>query len=324
MLILDLSLRGGDVAKKLEETGERITETLTSRSASVTDTLRESVEQFVDTVATRGDAMKDMLSTRLAAFEEVFGHSGAELGEKISRDSATLGNLITRHLAEFDRTVKTYGSELVERLGARTQDVSESMRGYVESFDNRVTAKASEVTTALDQRLSRFQEALDGRTQTLTDALSGRVMDIAKTLAEGARAGNLQGRQRFDLWPECQMQLQRDVRVLGRVLRGAFHSHLIEGDLLGALAGHILVMNGFDAEVFLRGRIHVMAGGDAVEHVGFEHGIELLTVERYAVVRQNVGVVLQAMSELRPGGIFEVRLDAASVFSRSSCGGAPA
>jgi len=49
----DLSLRGGDVAKKLEETGERITETLTSRSATVTDTLRESVEQFVDTVATR-------------------------------------------------------------------------------------------------------------------------------------------------------------------------------------------------------------------------------------------------------------------------------
>ncbi|HMG80735.1 MAG TPA: hypothetical protein VK591_18770, partial [Xanthobacteraceae bacterium] len=94
-LILDLSLRGGDVAKKLEETGERITETLTSRSATVTDTLRDSVEQFVDTVATRGDAMKDMLSTRLAAFEEVFSHSGAELGEKISRDSATLGNLIT-------------------------------------------------------------------------------------------------------------------------------------------------------------------------------------------------------------------------------------
>src|ERR1700683_2400647 len=165
-LILDLSLRGGDVAKKLEETGERITETLTSRSASVNDTLRESVEQFVDTVATRGDAMKDMLSTRLAAFEEVFGHSGAELGEKISRDSATLGNLITRHLAEFDRTVKTYGSELVERLGARTQDVSESMRGYVESFDNRVTTKANEVTTALDQLLVRFQEALARRTQT--------------------------------------------------------------------------------------------------------------------------------------------------------------
>src|SRR5580692_6438192 len=101
-LILDLNLRGGDVAKKLEHTGARITETLISRSTGVTDSLRESVEQFVGTVATRGDAIKDMLSTRLgafeetvstrsdamrdmlatrlAAFEEVFDHSGAELG----------------------------------------------------------------------------------------------------------------------------------------------------------------------------------------------------------------------------------------------------
>ena len=94
----------------------------------------------------------------------MFSHSGAELGEKISRDSSTLGNLITRHLAEFDRTVKTYGSELVERLGARTQDVSESMRNYVDSFDNRVTSKANEVAGALDQRLIRFQETLDSRT----------------------------------------------------------------------------------------------------------------------------------------------------------------
>ena len=128
-----------------------------------------------------------MLSTRLAAFEEMFNHTGAELGEKISRDSSTLGNLITRHLAEFDRTVKTYGSELVERLGARTQDVSESMRSYVDNFDNRVTSKTNEVTTALDQRLLRFQEALDTRSQTLTDSLSGRVIDIAKTLSDGGK-----------------------------------------------------------------------------------------------------------------------------------------
>jgi len=186
-LILDLNLRGGDVAKKLEQTGNRITEALVSRSTNVTDSLRESVDHLVGTLATRGDTMKDMLTSRLGAFEEMFNHSGAELGERISRDSATLGNLITRHLAEFDRTVKTYGSELVERLGARTQDVSESMRGYVESFDNRVTTKATEVTTALDERLTRFQDAMDGRTQTLTDALASRVMDIAKTIAEGGK-----------------------------------------------------------------------------------------------------------------------------------------
>ena len=47
------------------------------------------------------------------------------------------------------------------------------------------------------------------------------------------------------------MQLQRDVRVLGRVFRRAIHVDLIEGDLLRALAGDILVVNGLDPEIFL-------------------------------------------------------------------------
>jgi len=186
-ILLDLDLRGGEVAAKLQQAGNQIAETLISRSSAMTDSVRESAEHVAGVIATRTDAVKDMLATRLAAFEEMFNHSGVELGERISRDSSTLGNLITRHLAEFDRTVKTYGSELVERLGARTQDVSDSMRVYVDSFDSRVTAKANEVTTALDQRLGRFQEALDTRSQTLTDALSARVLDIAKTLAEGGK-----------------------------------------------------------------------------------------------------------------------------------------
>ena len=186
-LIVDLDLRGSEVANKLQETGSHIAETLISRSTAMTDQVRESAEHVAGVISTRNDAVKEMLATRLAAFEEMFNHTGAELGERIARDSSTLGNLITRHLAEFDRTVKTYGSELVERLGARTQDVSESMRTYVDSFDNRVTAKANEVTTALDQRLGRFQEALDSRSQTLTDALSARVVDISKTLADGSK-----------------------------------------------------------------------------------------------------------------------------------------
>ena len=186
-LVLDLNLRGGEVATKLEQTGNRITDSLVSRSSKMTDSVRDSAEHLVSVITSRSDAMREMLATRLAAYEQVFSHSGVELGEKISRDATTLGNLITRHLSEFDRTVKTYGSELVERLGARSEDVSESMRSYIDSFDNRVTARANEVTSSLDQRLARFQETLDSRTQSLTEALSTRVMDIAKTLAEGGK-----------------------------------------------------------------------------------------------------------------------------------------
>jgi hypothetical protein len=186
-LVLDLNLRGGEVATKLEQTGARITDSLVSRSTAMADSVRESAEHLVEAVASRSDVMKEMLTTRLATFEQMFSHSGVELGEKISRDASALGDLITRNLSEFDRTVKTYGAELIERLGGRTQDVSESMRNYIDSFDNRVTARTNEVTASLDQRLASFQETLDNRTQTLNDGLSIRVMDIAKTLAEGGK-----------------------------------------------------------------------------------------------------------------------------------------
>ena len=43
-LVLDLTLRGGDVVGKLEETGSRITETIVTRGGKVTDTFREAAE----------------------------------------------------------------------------------------------------------------------------------------------------------------------------------------------------------------------------------------------------------------------------------------
>ena len=84
------------------------------------------------------------------------------------------------------------------------------------------------------------------------------------------------------------MQLQRDVRILRRIFRRAIHVDLIEGDLLRAFAGDIFVMNGLDAEILLGGRIHVVASGDAVEHVRLQHGIVALAAQRDAVIREHV------------------------------------
>jgi hypothetical protein len=186
-LVLDLSLRGGDVVANLEQTGANITDAIVARSNKVSDTLRDSGDNLVHLIDSKGEAVKNMLAARLLALEEMFTHGGAELGEKITRDSTTLGNLITRHLSEFDRTVKTYGGELVERLGGRTQEVADAMRTYVDGFDSRVDAKTQEVSGTLDQRLTRFQEALDARTQTLNDALSARVVDITTALADSGK-----------------------------------------------------------------------------------------------------------------------------------------
>ncbi len=127
--MLDLTLRGGDVVGKLEETGNRITETIVTRGGKVTDTFREARRRRSRARSTpSGDSVREMLGSRLQSFEEMFTHGGSELAEKISRDSSSLGSLITQHLAEFDRTVKVYGGELVERLGQRTVEVTDGMR----------------------------------------------------------------------------------------------------------------------------------------------------------------------------------------------------
>jgi hypothetical protein len=186
-LVLDLSTRSDEVVANLEQTGARITETIVTRSNKVAETFRDSAENIAQVIDSKGDSVKNMFSARLLAFEEMFTQGGAELGEKITRDSTSLGNLITRHLAEFDRTVKTYGGELVARLGDRTQEVAEAMRTYVDGFDDRVGVKTEELSGTLDQRLARFQEELDGRTQTLSTALSARMMDIATAMVDGGK-----------------------------------------------------------------------------------------------------------------------------------------
>src|SRR3984957_15122270 len=183
-LVLDLSLRGGDVVSKMEQTGARITDAIVERGNKVSDTFRESAESIVEVIGGRGDAVREMLPARLQSFEDMFNHGGAELAERIARDSTTLGNLITRHLGEFDRTVKTYGGEMVERLGERTQEVVTAMRDYLDSFDTRVNTKATEITTSLDQQFIRFHDGLDDRTKTINDHLTGRVADIDSKVSE--------------------------------------------------------------------------------------------------------------------------------------------
>jgi hypothetical protein len=182
-LVLDLSLRGGDVVANLEQTGAQITEALVANSGKVTEGFREKGEDLARVVDAKGEAVKNMLAARLLAFEEMFTHGGAELGEKITRESTMLGNLITRHLAEFDRTVKIYGGELVERLGQRTEEVAEAMRTYVDGFDSRVGGRSEEMANALDRRLTGLEETLDGRKHALEQALESRKQALDQSLA---------------------------------------------------------------------------------------------------------------------------------------------
>ena len=107
--------------------------------------------------------------------------------------------------------------------------------------------------------------------------------------------------------PQRLVQLQRDVGVLGRVRRGRVDVDLVERQLLRALAGDVFVMNRLAAEVKPGHRIHVVAGRDAVQHVGLEHRIERHALQPDAVSGKHVGVVLEVVADLFLLRIFEPR-----------------
>ena len=79
----------------------------------------------------------------------------------------------------------------------------------------------------------------------------------------------------------------------------ALDRHLVERDLLRALAGDVLVLDRVDAEVELRAGVHVVARRGRVQHVGLEHRVVAHARELDAAALQHVRVVLEVMPDLR-------------------------
>ena len=107
-----------------------------------------------------------------------------------------------------------------------------------------------------------------------------------------------QRRHGLELRPQFLVQPQRDVGVFRGVLGRSLDAHLVEADLLGALAGDVLEMNGADAEVFRGHRVHVVARRRAVEHIGLEHGVVALAAQRDAVIGEHVHVEFHVRADL--------------------------
>ncbi len=85
--VLDLSLRGGDVVSKLEQTGARITDTMTDRSNAVADTFRESAESMVTTLNNRGDARQGHASGAPAGLRGPCSITAAPSSARRSRET---------------------------------------------------------------------------------------------------------------------------------------------------------------------------------------------------------------------------------------------
>ncbi|MBV9153691.1 MAG: hypothetical protein JO204_18145, partial [Alphaproteobacteria bacterium] len=130
-LVLDLTLRGSDIVGKLEETGGRITDSIVTRTGNVTETFRATADSLATAIDVKGDAVKEMLSSQLQSFQEMLTRAGAELADKIARDSGGLGDLMKQNLTEFDRTVRVHGGELLNRIDQHASGLEGALQSHL-------------------------------------------------------------------------------------------------------------------------------------------------------------------------------------------------
>ena len=103
------------------------------------------------------------------------------------------------------------------------------------------------------------------------------------------------------------VQAQADVGVLGGVARGGFDIHLRERNLLGALAGDVLVTQRAVAQIAQRQRIQVVAGGGRVQHEALQQGVLCIAADPHAVTAHHVEIVFAVLAELGLGCILQHR-----------------
>ena len=96
--------------------------------------------------------------------------------------------------------------------------------------------------------------------------------------------------------PQLPRQQQGHVGVLGAVPGGAFHVHLIEGHLLGALARYVFITDRLVLQVLARQCVHVVGAPRRVEQVAGDHGVAHDPPQRDALPLQHDDVVLDVLA----------------------------
>ena len=108
---------------------------------------------------------------------------------------------------------------------------------------------------------------------------------------------------------QAAMELQRDVGVLGRVGRRIGDAHLVELDLLRALAGDLGVGDRLDVQVAPREIVHVVRTV-RLEHVGLQQRVVRDAAKHETVVREHVLVVLDVLAHFLARRVREPRREA--------------
>ena len=112
----------------------------------------------------------------------------------------------------------------------------------------------------------------------------------------------------FYLRIERVMQLQRNVGVFRRIIRGALDRYLVETDLARSLAAHLDVRERLYAQM-ARGEVIHIVRLMTFQHVRLQQRIVRDPVETDSVVGEHVRVVLEVLSELCRMLVLQPRLE---------------
>ncbi|MNQ43593.1 hypothetical protein D3C85_573280 [compost metagenome] len=103
------------------------------------------------------------------------------------------------------------------------------------------------------------------------------------------------------------VQLQGEVGVFGGVMPRLVHRHLVETDLLGALAAQVLVRHAATAQIAL-GQVVEPHAAMRLQHIGLKHRVVGNARKLDAFVGEYMRVVLGVMQQLGARGVFQPRL----------------
>jgi hypothetical protein len=111
------------------------------------------------------------------------------------------------------------------------------------------------------------------------------------------------------LRPQRAVHLHRHLAVFARILGGARHVHLREGDLVLALAAQVFVAQALAAQVAL-GQAFQAVRLVRLDDVALQHRVVLVAQHVQAVVGEDVQVVLDVLAHLGARGVFQPGLQA--------------
>ena len=112
----------------------------------------------------------------------------------------------------------------------------------------------------------------------------------------------------FDLGTQRLLQPQGNINIFAGVRRRLFQGDLVKGQLLGALTSNLFKGDGLFTQILERQRIHIVAGGGGVEHIGGQHGVGKRARHGNCVVGQHGDVVLKILANFGFFRVFQQRL----------------